>query len=239
MNCVHIGTYKTGSKSLQSFLGQHRKHLSALGRPVLQGRIQSNNHIELYLSAMRRERDSLGKIALGLVVDDAFVQQTRSEVAGSGARIFSTEGLSLLRYDDEMERLKSLVGPAVIIVVRRNRADFLKSYRAQILSVKGRRPSEDPESALYVGEDAWIADHDALVSIYGRHFGDIRVVDYDAAVTAEGEVLPAVLQAMEIDIPVTAGQYRLNARGSGMRGLLRRAVTRGRALIQGRTPDDA
>lgn len=221
---VHIGTYKTGTKSLQNFLGEHREELSAAGRPVFEGRFQQNNHIELYLSVMRRERDSLGKRALGLVVDDALVEETRARIAGSGAKIFSTEGLSLLRYDDEMQALKALVGEAVIVLVRRNRADFLDAYRAQILSFPGRKPSDDPESALYVGEDAWIADHDTLQSLYCRHFETVRVVDYDKAVAAEGDVLPAVLREMEIPIQVQPGAYRLNAREFGLKRVFRKLI---------------
>lgn len=215
MICLHIGTYKTGSKSLQRYLGSKREELAAIGRPMFTGRLRANNHIELYLSTMRASRDSLGKIALGINVDNDFVERTRADVGASGAKIYSTEGLSLLRYDDEVHALKALVGPATIVVVRRKRADFLDAYRAQIRKVKGRRPSKDPESALYIEDDAWIADHDALIKLYKRHFDDVRVVDYDAAVNQQGDVIPEVLRKMDLPLPVELGRHRLNARRGG------------------------
>jgi hypothetical protein len=92
----------------------------------------------------------------------------------------------LLRYDDEVERLKTLLGPSAknntIILYLRDKADFLASYTRQLLSIKGRVPSVDSRSSLYVEKDAWLTDYETLIKIFEKGFGSprVKVIDYDA-----------------------------------------------------------
>ena len=62
--CVHIGTHKTGSTSLQRWLFQNKDLLKSKGYQLYEGAYILDNHIELYLAAMRYERDSFGKQAM-------------------------------------------------------------------------------------------------------------------------------------------------------------------------------
>jgi hypothetical protein len=207
---LHIGTHKTGSTAVQKFLDRNRKSLAAAGCGYYSGSIFSENHVELYLASMRPDRDSLAKQKMNLSIDDGFIANTRNQVSEFlksnhfDNYVFSCEGLALLRFDDEMEILKSIFNPLKdrvhIVVVLRDRDAYLEAYKRQILKMPGRELSSNPASAFYVEKDSWLADFDALIDLYARGFGreKIYVVNYDGEMMADGDVLPAVLRAMKI-----------------------------------------
>lgn len=58
---MHIGTHKTGSTSLQNWLLDSKTILEDNGYCLYEGMHQKENHIELYLAAMRYDRESFGK----------------------------------------------------------------------------------------------------------------------------------------------------------------------------------
>lgn len=236
---LHIGTHRTGSTSLQAYLGQHRQQLAAQGIEYYRGALLADNHIELYLSAIDPDKDTFATSRMAISPGEDFTRRTRAAVhaflATSRARtvIFSTEGLSLLRKPEELARLGTLFDPATfqvtIVLVLRERASYLASYRRQILKVPGRAVSSNPNSALYVESDSWLADYDSLISAYANLYAaeNIRIVDYDEQVARSGDVLPAVLAALSVPahlIPppgVTARENRSSWKASVKRLLLR------------------
>src|SRR5215475_4156381 len=55
---LHIGTHRTGTTSLQTYLGRHRTLLASSGFAFYRGGFMPNNHVELHAAALRQERDS-------------------------------------------------------------------------------------------------------------------------------------------------------------------------------------
>ncbi len=207
---LHVGTHRTGSTSLQQFLVDHRTELSARGYALYRGLYRERNHIEIYLAALRQERDSFGKLGAFAGVDfgEAFrrdlAQRIQSFVREQAepSIILSTEGLSLLRYSDELDALKSILGcdsvRTTVVVYLRNPSDFLRSYTQQLLKKRGRTPSTDPGSALYVRQDSWLVDFDSLLRVYRDAFGAdaVHVIDYDECLRLDGNVIPAFLRVL-------------------------------------------
>ncbi|WP_271439664.1 hypothetical protein [Pontixanthobacter luteolus] len=221
---LHIGTHKTGSSSLQHYLGAQRKTLAGHGFSYFTGAYEPDNHVEFFAVAMRAEREAFSRAKYGIEQTDyalaaaaANFQEFR-QATQKQALIVSTEGLSLLRHDDEMERLKTILDAETLdivpILVLRDKAAFLDSFRKQILKHADRELSDDPASINYVGQDSWLADFGAIKSLWRKHFGEdaLRIIDYDQAMERDGDVLPAALKAMDLPesfIPV-AGSVRVN-----------------------------
>jgi hypothetical protein len=210
---VHIGTLKTGSKSLQQFLLDHAGHLTRKGIALYRGEFREVNHTELHLAAMRYERDSFAKLGIckHLAIDADYTRKVAERVqsfirACSEPRIiFTSEALCWLRHDDEIDRLRTILDigknePKVVLYLR-NKEDFVRSYTAQICKVPGRKPSEDPSSVLYVQRDTWLTDYDSLVAAYQRGFGaeNVVVIDYDAEMQSVGNVIPSFLKVLGLD----------------------------------------
>ena len=236
---LHIGTHRTGSTSLQSFLVKNRQSLHRLGYGLYRGHIEPQNHIELYLAAMRSERDSAAKLKYSMNADERFIASVQSRVNGfleqtpCDSVIFTSEGLSLLRFDDELERLSKILDlphhDVVVVLVLRNREDFLNSYKKQMMKSPGRRFSQDKTSAFYVETDSWLADFETLMTLYKGAFGknNHRVVDYDQELARNGNALPAVLEAFDLSLEQLPNleSYWLNASRDleGSQAILRRA----------------
>jgi len=205
---VHVGTHKTGTKSIQSFLDASQQSLRARNcRFYLGTQGVRTCHGELGLAALRADRDSFARHRFPDARGADYAAHVRQHVRGFLDRatertvIFSNEDLCYLRFPDEVATLHDILGRehrVSIVVFLRERRDFLRSYRQQVLSVPGRQLASDPRSAFYVEPDSWLADYDSLVTAYVREFSPMHVeaVDYDAAVGADGSVIPAFMRAI-------------------------------------------
>ena len=223
---LHIGTYKTGSTSIQRFLLDHARRLREDGIAFYRGQFSAENHVELYVASLRYERDSFAKLGVCKHVsfDASFTQQIAERVHRFLHRcqepcvLFTSEGLSLLRYDDEIDRLTTILdaehAEVKVILYLRNKADFLRSYTSQLLRVKGRKPLPDYHSALYVEPDTWLTDYESLILAYQRGFGanNVVVIDYDDEMKREENVIPSFLQVLGIapSPGLEAASYFLN-----------------------------
>jgi hypothetical protein len=210
---LHVGTHKTGSTSLQRFLLDHAVDLSRKGVAVYRGELRESNHIELHLTAMRDERDSFAKLGIckHLTIDAVYRRHVAERVQAfigsyhESRLVFTSEDLCWLRYDDEIDRLKTILAvganDATVVLYLRNKHDFLRSYTAQIHKVPGRQPSDDPSSTLYVEPDTWLVDYDSLVATYQRGFGadNVVVIDYDHEMRTLGNVIPSFLRVLGVD----------------------------------------
>jgi Sulfotransferase family len=222
---LHIGTLKTGSTSLQQFLLDHANYLSRKGFALYRGEIQEVNHTELHLAAMRYERDSFAKLGIckHLTIDASYTQHVTEQVQSfiNSCRepriIFTSEALSWLRHDDEIDRLRTILDlarhEARVVLYLRNKEDFLRSYTSQLYKVKGRKPSSDCRSVLYVEPDTWLTDYNSLLATYQRGFGssNVVVIDYDEEMRRVENVIPSFLRALGLDstdTPSFTGYFR-------------------------------
>lgn len=206
---LHIGLHKTGTTSIQTFFQRNIAVLQANGLDFYQGMVFPENHVELHAASMRPERESGYKNRTGVKVDAGYIDQVRQHVsrfvAGSHAQriIFSSEGLSLLRYPDELETLKSLFPPGAwqVLVYLRRPADYLRSYAAQLKKDPGTLPLDiEKDSFAYTEPDSWLADYPARLLPFEQVFGktNVRAVDYDNALAKDGNVIPSFMQAVSL-----------------------------------------
>jgi hypothetical protein len=123
-------------------------------------------------------------------------QSVREQIdASNDTLVVSCEALCLLRTPTEMRRLAELFDPASTRIVLTLRAanGFLNSWK-QHLEHDFFRRSSDPTSFAYVAEDSWLVDYEQLRAAYSSTFAQpLMVVDYDAALAADGSIIPALV----------------------------------------------
>lgn len=221
---LHIGLFKTGTTSFQTVLADNRRRLRRRGYDFYEGAVRANNHGELFRACAREGLESFGSLAHPDEVQSELREKLRAHIAEFAENspadqlIFSAEALSLLRTVDEVQALKALFPAAMrfrILLVLRDKADWLASYEKQIRKVPGRVPSDDPASALYVGPGEWLTDFDTLVDVYSEVFGGVTILEY----RREG-MLYALLSSLGVDLPINERHYLKNdyARGALARG---------------------
>lgn len=220
---IHAGFHKTGTTSLQALFQAHRDRLAANGYAVYAGHHNAANHVELHTYAMRDERRSPVK-AGGLKVDAAYREAIAAKLAAFDAAhmaqtlLFSAEGVSLLRFPDEMARLAALMpGRALrFLFCQREKEAWRDSYRAQHAHLIGDNPPAD--DFTYLADDSWLLDFGTRLDAFRAAFGAdaVRVIDYDAATKRDRSIIPAILDALgvtEAFAGVDLSDYFLNARG--------------------------
>lgn len=223
MTVVHIGCEKTGTKSIQYWLRDHEALLAEHGMRFPRGWLRLNVHQELPLCLMRLDRLCMPR-ELGDEWRDAawradVLDQISTDLAehADANTILSSENLDLLRYDDEFEALRNVVGDAEIIVYLREPATWLAALTEQYTGAHKSGPrvlSSDPEAFDYLGPGTWRVEYDTLLEGWRRWFSTVTVVDYDAVTASEGSVLPSFLRAL--DLPIVDTDYALNRRGDPM-----------------------
>jgi GT2 family glycosyltransferase len=157
---------------------------------------------------MRRERTSPWKLGVGLEVDGTFREAVQQRVhqyiaeSHCGCIVFSAEGLSYLRYEDEMNRLRTLIpeGRIEIVVYVREPASFLASYKRELK--KHVVPVViDEDSFAYTGDDSWLSDFDKRIDGFRDAFGgqNVIVIDYDHELRTFGNVIPSFLRVLGVE----------------------------------------
>lgn len=207
---LHIGLHKTGTTSIQAFLQRNISVLQQHGLDFYQGMVFPDNHVELHAASMRPERQSGYKNRSGLNVDQHYINTVRKAVAdfvgqsGCNRILFSSEGLSLLRFPDEMHMLKSLLPPGEVSIIAylRNPVDYLRAYAAQLQKNDDTLPlTIDRESFAYCAADSWLADYGQRLAAFEAAFGKERVtvVDYGQQVAERKSVLPSFLGLLGLE----------------------------------------
>jgi hypothetical protein len=222
---LHIGTHRTGTTSLQAFLRGNPALLDKAGYVYPAGRFVPNAHGELHLAAMRDGRDSPVHDSVRSPSRAALAREVAASIRAVRAAnpgkvpIFSTEGLSYVRYPDEVQALRALFGEADVRIVLylRERASFLKSYR-RFLAAHDIAPSQDRASYRYVEPDTWLLDYDALVRAYAGVFGmaSMTILAYEAEQARHGGTVRSFFRALGYDIELTEEpRARLDERAGG------------------------
>jgi hypothetical protein len=201
---VHVGTHKTGTTSIQRFLGANPTVLTAHGVRRPPGFLDPLQHHELPLLVLRPALATPQRRALPQAHDADWLAAASEhvrrtvEAAPEPVLVYSHEGLSFVRQPDEAARLAGLIPrPVTIVVFLREPAAYLRSYTAQLARM-GIAPSDDPASIAYVEPDSWLVDGDALVGAYRAVFDDVRVLDYDACCAADHTVIPSLTDVLGI-----------------------------------------
>jgi hypothetical protein len=157
-------------------------------------------------------------------VEQEMRDHIRSQLNGDNL-IISAEGLSFIRFPEEVDRLRELLDPYELefIVVQREKADFLRSYTQWMQKVNITQ-SDDPSSVRYVGADSWILDFDEFPKL----FPGILVVDYNKAMSEQGSVIPAIMEGLVADVSTLPewSEYKLNPAPVRKRFMMLRRIKR-------------
>lgn len=221
---LHIGTLKTGTTSFQRWFSDNEAEISATtGCRWFRGVFPDAREIAAACIDDGRQTPAM---ALGFFPErgsdewrtwrEGVVNSVRSQVDATDTPIMvSCEALCLLRTPTELQRLAGLFDPNTtdVVLTLRSPAGFLSSWK-QHLEHDFFRRSNDPSSFAYVADDSWLVDYESLKRAYSSTFqGSFTVVDYDACLTRDGSIIPALAAAfttVDIDALPDWHSYRLN-----------------------------
>lgn len=217
MRCIlHIGTEKTGTSSIQSFLHQNRDALRSHGVLFAES-VGAPNNRALPVAAYSPTRRDEYTQSLGIQTDlqltahqDGIIAALRDEVAGAGDSdtvIFSSEHIhSRLTTEGEVKRLHRLVESLpfeeidVIVYLREQVACVESLYSTAVLF--GGRTDPPP---LPGTEEYWdnICDHRRTLVRYRDVFGAAHVTPrlFGERTLKNGSVVDDFLEAARLEIP--------------------------------------
>ena len=203
---LHIGTHKTGTTAVQHYLSGRVDCLRTYGIEFFRGEFIHNNHVELHVAAMQERRrspfkdeNSIFDISQIRVAATARVQEFIQKSRGSA--IFSAEGLSYVRFEDEIDFLADHRFPpdiTQVILYIRSPLSFLQSYKAQISRYGAGPSSEEKDSYRYCGEDSWLVDYDSLIAAYSRRYR-VETINYEMTLSQDRSVIPSFLRIIGIE----------------------------------------
>jgi hypothetical protein len=205
---LHIGTEKTGSTSIQTFLAQNRAALLSRGWLYAKS-AGARTHYSLVAFSLDDERhdatrsvlriaDRIGLDQFRLKLIDALAR----EIAASGAAtlLLSNELLSArLRNRGEVARLKtlcdSLASKTKVIVYLRNQADFLVSRYTNVIWEGGT-------GDFHFNGRATIADYALLLDRWSEVFGKENIVirRFEPSDFPDGDLLRDFADSVGLDI---------------------------------------
>lgn len=226
----HIGNYKTGTTSLQRFLREHEHSLlRPAGLRYPPGWLRRDKIVELQLALMRLDRLSIIRSRSDEWRDPEFraflVRQVRADLERhpEETTVLSGELIANLRYDDELEALRDVIGDARIVVYWRDPADWLAAMADQLIK-DGIAPTYDgdPDAFTYLGDDSWQVEYEKRTATWRRHFTEVVAVDYDECVARDGSVIPSFLEVLGVTVPedTNASRYWVNQRGTNQRDFM-------------------
>jgi hypothetical protein len=225
---VHIGTHKTGTTSFQAWGGANRAEIQRLTGYRFYESLWGGAQIELPILSLRPELDmharKVNRPWVTPEVEQEMRDHIRSQLNGDNL-IISAEGLSFIRFPEEVDRLRELLDPYELefIVVQRERADFLRSYTQWMQKVNITQ-SDDPSSVRYVGADSWILDFEEFPNL----FPGIQIIDYNKAMSEQGSVIPAIMEGLVADTSTLPpwSEYKLNPAPVRKRFMMLRRIKR-------------
>jgi hypothetical protein len=203
---LHVGLHKTGTTSLQAFLASNRLKLERLGFAYYKGLHSPDNHVDLHAVPIRPEQGSpflANNPTARSKIADAEVRQHISalcERERDRVKIFSNEGISYLKYRDEVEALRALFPDedVRVVIYLRDPQEYLASYRVEMK--KHKMPEViRPDSFAYTEDDTWLIDYEGRLRAFREIFPAFHAIDYDAEVRQCGSVIPSFLRLLGIE----------------------------------------
>ena len=219
---LHIGTHKTGTTSFQAMLVEQAEHLRGHGvEPYVErrGGGSDGNCFALVHDILRVEAVT-GSRYLRLVARPGFwrllatARHVRRFLGAARGRdvVFSAEAFSFLRTWAEWARLRLVFGffgvRIVPLLVLRNAADWRASWLDQIAKHPLMGPRMGDADFPLLAD--WWFDRGAICRFWAQ-VGDLRVLDYDAVMARDGDIVGALLAQMGVPGALGA-EYRLNLR---------------------------
>jgi hypothetical protein len=213
---LHIGTTKTGSKSIQTFLSTNRSLLSQQGIlfPESLGNI---NHFSatVYAGGSARNTDLATQLGVNSAQDyaafcEALPKSLAAEIADHSPQhvVISNEHLhSRFRTEEEFVRLKQLLGTALdgrevqVIVYLRPQVEHVMSLYSTVL--RGGH-TETPDTFVESWMSRWNGpyfNYKSLIDLWANAFGreSLRVRSYASVKPMEHGVVSDFLSVMGID----------------------------------------
>ena len=182
------------------------------------GWLRLNNHFELPLTLMRLDRMMTGRLRGDEWRDlnwrrDVLLQVIADlETHRDWLTILSAEDLCLLRFDDEVDALRRVVGDAEVLAYVRNPDAFLQSMAAHYLKDGMPGLSDDKDAYNYLSPGTWRAEYGVAFALWRRHFNRLAVVHYDSVVRRDRSVIPSFLRLIGVPVTDDVGEYSLNKR---------------------------
>ncbi|MGM3174612.1 hypothetical protein [Dickeya lacustris] len=204
---IHCGMHKTGTTAIQHFLMENNSILNKHNIDYYKGIHLPYNHVELHTSSLRPER--MTPFKLSMPIDDYDEYRRKIEMSISTylsetpfeTCIFSAEGNSYIRYEDEMARLLALFPGCHVTFVFcfRNKEDYFISYQKE-LTKHNPPPTNDRNNFAYSGKDHWLLDYDSKKQFFIDAVGkdNVLFMDYDEAIARDGNVIPEFLRTIGI-----------------------------------------
>jgi hypothetical protein len=222
---LHVGTHKTGTTSIQTYLRDNARRFEKYGVGFYPGLLHRENHLELPMVTQRRGRTSASRSRYPNLDLDELTDRTRKQIAkflsdrSLHTFIFSSEDLSMLRHADETSALSALFDADIdveVLLYLRNKRSYLESYTHQLTKM-GIPFSNDPQDFNYVKEDTWLLDYETLIMAYASSFRSIRVMSYEAETERSGgNVIGSFVSHLAIPEKALANYncYSLNVRNA-------------------------
>lgn len=216
---LHIGTHKTGTTSFQASLRVNFDRLkrngyhafSLPGRKVKWYKLRWRKY-NAAMVANSFLRPGIASIARLKARDRNPTPETQAKLRAKYLKkmkavsapnlIVSAEGFTFLRTAEEKallrEFLESLGREVKIILVSRGEEGWRASWKNQVRKRPNiwKRTQDLPDEQRADGE--WYYDWPAILDFWSD-LGDLRIVSYDEAMQSEGNVIPAVYRAMDIN----------------------------------------
>ena len=214
---IHLGTHKTGSSSFQQFMVEQADWLRAHGiEPYLEVRpeaLAGPNAVSIAHDLLRADAVTTPRFNRKVPAPSrqrlrATARHVRWMLAQAEGRdlLISAEAFDFFRTPAEAQALRLVAGPGVAIVplvALREDAAWRRSWRAQIARTPDLSPADlaAPDFPLPA---PWWFDRAAILGFW-RGVGPLIEVDYDAALAADGDVIPALLAAIGLPRPALTG----------------------------------
>lgn len=214
---IHIGTHKTGSTSFQSYLKGHAEELKENGFSVVP-------YQDAKIAACLSVRDGLPIPGRHLFERDgrkSTEKKLRSRISefyddnNANTIVISCEHLSYFRTTEEVDHLLSYFeehNEIDIFVVVREKADFLRSYEAQVKKTGHGPVHEDKSSPYYCGEDSWLIDYDGMQAPWIARANKFHKLSYETENIVTDLIvslkLPDLSGKKEYRANVTPSQFR-------------------------------
>lgn len=216
---LHIGTHKTGTTSFQETLGANARALRRRGFQAFSVTVKKKGFF-----GFRRKNYNVGRFAQSFlrtgIATVARLQasainpkpelQNRQRAAyvtelqaiKAPNLIVSAEAFTFLRTPEEKAQVRSFLDAlgreVTIVLVRRDEAGWRASWENQLRKNPKvwQRNEALPDEQRADGE--WYFDWPAIVDFWSD-LGELVIVDYDAAMAEEDNVIPAIYRAMDLD----------------------------------------